>query len=269
LRAKRLLEALDRFLEAVHDIERQRALGALVKTLEAALAKAFHEQGKLFLGRLGKAVKPDDPAELASLAWEAAWLEVAEKTAPAMAKAVDAAARKALLAGAARQIAELGLALSFDLKNPRAVAFLQDYGATRITKVNDTTKEIIRGILVQGVEEGQSYNKIAQAISERFHEFAVGKPQEHIDSRAHLVAVTETANAYEEGNMIVAREIRDAGIELEKHWLTVGDERVSDGCQENEEAGWIPLDEPFPSGDDRPPRFPGCRCDLQIRRKED
>jgi hypothetical protein len=30
-------------------------------------------------------------------------------------------------------------------------------------------------------------------------------------------------------------------------------------CQENADAGLIPIDEPFPSGDDCPPFHPSCR----------
>lgn len=108
---------------------------------------------------------------------------------------------------------------------------------------------------------------MAREISSRFEEFAVGKPQQHIDSRAHLVAVTETAEAYEEGNRIAAKQIQQQGITMEKFWLTVKDNRVSDGCDENMDAGWIGIDEAFPSGHQRPPRFPGCRCDTLYRRK--
>jgi len=37
-----------------------------------------------------------------------------------------------------------------------------------------------------------------------------------------------------------------------------GDE--CDICAENESAGWIPIDEAFPSGDQTPPNHPNCRC---------
>lgn len=107
---------------------------------------------------------------------------------------------------------------------------------------------------------------MAQAISDRFVEFAVGRPQEHVESRAHLVAVTEVGDAYEHGNEIVVNDLAAAGLRMEKKWDTIGDGRVSDGCRENEQAGWIPIDEEFPSGDMRPLRFPGCRCTALYRR---
>jgi hypothetical protein len=165
-------------------------------------------------------------------------------------------------------IGEMGLKISFDLKNPRAVNYLRDYGAKLVKGINETTQKVLQTLIAQGAEEGWSYKRTAAEIISRFEEFAVGKPQEHIDSRAHLIAITETGNAYEEGNRIVAKDMQDAGIEQEKFWSTVGDEKVSEGCRENEEAGWIPIDQAFPSGHQRPLRFPGCRCIANYRMKE-
>ncbi|GAH30166.1 unnamed protein product, partial [marine sediment metagenome] len=47
----------------------------------------------------------------------------------------------------------------------------------------------IAKVVTKGVGEGQSYDKVAREIKSRFNQFAVGKPQLHIQSRAHLVAV--------------------------------------------------------------------------------
>lgn len=67
------------------------------------------------------------------------------------------------------------------------------------------------------------------------------------------------------------KHLQNAGLEMEKSWLTVGDSRVSEGCAANAAAGWIGLEEEFPSDGtydrQRPPRFPGCRCDILYRRK--
>ena len=101
---------------------------------------------------------------------------------------------------------------------------------------------------------------MAKEIRDKFSEFSVPKPQLHIKDRAELVSVTETANAYGEGNMAFAQDLQSKGLTMVKAWQTVGDDRVSDGCQENQDAGWIGVDEMFPSGDDHEPRFPGCRC---------
>ena len=106
-------------------------------------------------------------------------------------------------------------------------------------------------------------------IRDRFEEFAVGKPQLHIESRAHLIAVTEVGEAYSAGSLAAGEALEEAGVAMEKSWSTVGDDRVSAGCLGNEDAGWIPLNDDFPSGHQRPLRFPGCRCDLLMQAKED
>ena len=55
-----------------------------------------------------------------------------------------------------------------------------------------------------------------------------------------------------------------------KYWRTVGDDRVSEEiCRPNEDAGWIDIDESFPSGDHEPPGHPNCRCHLVYATTED
>jgi hypothetical protein len=181
---------------------------------------------------------------------------------------IDMAARKALKAGGRTAFFDTGgLSIAFDLKSPKVVAFLKDRAAERVSMVTDTTKGIVRTMIVAGREENHSWSDIARDLKDRFEEFAAGKPQMHVDSRAHLIAMTEVGDAYTEGNLQAAQQLAAAGLEQEKSWETIGDDRVSDGCLTNEGAGWIPLDDDFPSGHQRPLRFPGCRCDLLTRRK--
>lgn len=185
------------------------------------------------------------------------------------AAAAQSAVESALLLGAEAAMADLGnigLGIAFDLRNPRAVAYLRDKGAALVTQINETTRAEMRDLIVNMIEERASYDQIAREISRRWAEMAIPKPQGHIDSRAHLIAVTEVGNAYEAGNLAAVQDMASLGLAMEKSWLTVGDDRVSDGCAENEGAGWIPLDEPFPSGDQAPLRFPGCRCTALYRR---
>jgi hypothetical protein len=263
----------------------RRKMERLIYPLETALRKAFREQGSLTVRKLHQVkrffVEGKDP-------WEqhAAWLgmKFSEALPPAdfmkiwaevqlammmmFANPIDAAVIKALEYGGIAMIADLGMKIRFDLKNPRAVDYLRDYGADLVKSINETTREYLQTLIQQAANEGWSYQRTAEAIIKRFEEFAVGKPQAHIDSRAHLIAVTETGNAYEEGNRIVAKDLQDAGLEQEKFWSTVRDDKVSDGCRENEAVGWIGLDQAFPSGHQRPLRFPGCRCECRYRRKK-
>ena len=148
------------------------------------------------------------------------------------------------------------------LPNLRARAYAKKHAAEAVTQINDVTRKEIACIVSDGVKSGSSYNDIAKAIKSKFEEFAVPSPQKHIPNRAVLVAVTELANAYCEGNAQVGDYLQSNGVKMMKAWQTLEDDRVSDGCKENEQAGWIPIDKEFPSGHMHPPRFPGCRCDF-------
>ena len=148
------------------------------------------------------------------------------------------------------------------LPNLRARAYAKKHAAEAVTQINDVTRKEIARIVSDGVKSGASYNDIAKSIKSKFEEFAVPEPQKHIPNRAVLVAVTELANAYCEGNAQVGDYLQSNGVKMMKAWQTLEDDRVSDGCKENEQAGWIPIDKEFPSGHMHPPRFPGCRCDF-------
>ena len=150
----------------------------------------------------------------------------------------------------------------FNLKNPRAVEWAKKRAAEAVTGVNETTRREIKKIVSFGVDNGLAPGKIAGMITDKFIQFSVPIKNRRTPNRATLVAVTELANAYCEANLQLAKELQDAGVSMVKMWLTVGDDRVSDGCRENQDKGWIGIDEEFPSGHQRPPRFPGCRCDL-------
>ena len=52
---------------------------------------------------------------------------------------------------------------------------------------------------------------------------------------------------------------------MEKSWADMEDDRVCEDCQKNADAGWIPYDEDFPTGDQCAPHDPGCRCNTQYQ----
>jgi hypothetical protein len=272
-----LRQATQRFIEAVERTARERELAPIVSELEKQISRAFREQGRIFLEGFAN-LKPffPKPEELQEADYTGWWFDYADwwpyfelamsRTSMAFIDPMDRAAYSAFVIGGYSLIGEIGIPLTFNLANPRATAFLRNYGARGITQINETTRQTIHDILVRGSEQGWSYDKTAKAISTRFTEFAVGRPQEHIRSRAHLVAVTETSNAYEQGNFEASLQLQEHGIEQEKMWVNVGDDRVSDGCLANTAVGWIPITFAFPSYHMRPPRFPGCRCHAQYRR---
>jgi len=261
-----LQEAIAILLEAAAQVSKVKALTPIENKLRRAMQAIFAKQGRIFLHELeryrGEFAEAIDAGELDRM-----MAAVVVETEDEMSGAIQAAGGEAILAAAKHRIAEVGVDIAFDLKNPRAVAYLKENAALRVTQISETTKSRMATILTQSTDEGWSYGRTAKEIKERFTEFRVGKPQLHIQSRAHLVAVTESANAYETGNEIVVDEMTKVGLKMQKSWSNVGDDRVSDGCLINTGDGWIPAKDSHSSGHMHPPRFPGCRCGELYRRK--
>lgn len=269
LKEKKLLTELDRFLESVSRAYKNRAMAEPIKNIEKACQLYFKKQGRLFLiqferykGRFSESISDEEIRRI--LQQIQPYIEKGLKV-----KLINGLA--IVMAKAVRHSFDgFGFAemdISFALDNLKAVGFLERHAAELVTGIDETTKGTIAKIVTKGVDEGYSYDKVAREIKSRFNQFAVGKPQLHIQSRAHLVAVTENRMAYEAGNMEAAQFVKRQGLTMEKAWMDSGDALVSDGCLENSGAGWIDIDESFPSGDDTSPRFPGCRCDILYRRK--
>jgi len=265
-----LAEALDRFVEAASVAQKWRRLRSIENGMEEKLAPAFRTQGDMFLsrfssleGRFQESVSAGD--------WLPFWSEVESLTEHLFWRPIQEGIGESMLVGGADAIDDVGsvgVDISFDLDHPVATDYLRRHGAEMVTAINDTTRGYINTIVVNGVDEGWSYNRMAKALTDRFEEFAIGKPQHHIQSRAHLIAITEAGNAYEAAGRAVVDDLAAAGLTIEKKWLTVGDDRVSDGCRENEGDDWISLDSEFTSGHQHPLRFPGCRCTILYRRKQ-
>lgn len=172
---------------------------------------------------------------------------------------IQQAIEDGLQIGADWLVDELGMSeYTFDLENPRAVEYTKDYGAELVTKLNEFSKQQLRTILHDGISNGWSYSKIATAFRQKFADFST--------RRAKLIAVTELGNAYQEGNLIVGKDLSDAGLNIEKAWLTVGDDRVDPNCSANADDGWIDVNASHSSGKERPLDHPSCRCVERYRR---
>ena len=271
-----LLDALDVFLGETMRATKERAVAKLRPGLQRDLARAFRKQGQIFVRKLSairdewpvqeERTRPDDMPEAVWNWLRQYWGETEAETVEDMIGPIARSRSVALTMGGESLAQALNMSMTFDLENPLAVARVRDYGAKLVSNVNETTQGYIRTIIGNGLQDGWSYDKVARSLLDRFEEFAIGKPQEHIDSRAHLIAITEIGQAYEVGNATVADDLRQAGLPMEKSWLTSRDDRTSAGCLENQAVGWIPIEQAFPSGHMHPLRFPGCRCAALYRR---
>lgn len=128
--------------------------------------------------------------------------------------------------------------------------------------ITKTTKQHITNIVTKWLNEGKSYNDIANDIRDQVKEWIFSK------ARSQLIAVREVWQAYEQWRKKTLQDhLLITGERAEKIWDTVGDSRVTRECRENESEWRILMNELFPSGDDVAPRNanPNCRCTTNFR----
>lgn len=116
--------------------------------------------------------------------------------------------------------------------------------------ITDSTRDMLNSTVTQALDEGWSNDELAQNIQDNFA---------FSDSRAETIARTEIKRADMQGSL---NAYKSSGLVQGKSSVTSFDYDDDDECGENEDAGVIPIDDDFPSGDDAPPYHPNCRCDL-------
>lgn len=288
-----LIHAIDHYTEAVRRTAKDDVLDPGIQRLAAAVRKYWKRQGAAFLKGLA-AVEDHFPAgttealrirEAVTGSWEPIFgaAATAEDMA-ALAATVDEELKGALAAGGQAVVSSLrptkpGVVMGpggkdvydpeesgvFNVGNPRAAAYLEAHGADLVTRIDETTRERINGLITRGVNQGLSYRGIADNIRGLFDNWA--EPQEHVRDRAEMVALTELHTGYEEGSYNGVLDLVKAGLAIEKKWLTVQDERVCHLCEDNEGDGWISHDTDHSSGDPHPTAHPSDRCTEEYRRE--
>lgn len=119
--------------------------------------------------------------------------------------------------------------------------------------IDEATRGFIRADVVNAIEQGLSTQELAKTLQENYAFSEV---------RSEAIARTETAFASMQGALISYRETEARGIEMFKSWSTVGDDKVSSECLENEAEGIIPMGQLFKNGEDAPPQHVNCRCGI-------
>lgn len=276
---EQLFDALDSFVEAAQRVSKRRTLAKIEQSLATKIGAAFVAQGAAFVRRLAgpgqqvaEASPPAPDSDSVWWAWILAnWEELfgaaSLETAPLFTVPLEAAITEAMLSAGQRVISDVAptVGMSFTLANPRAVSYLEAAGAELITNIDATTRAQIKAILTEGAERGDPVQTIAKAITARFKEFGAPRPQGHVRTRAELVAATEVGQAYETANLMAAEQLVAAGYQMEKHWQTVSDSRVSAECRANQAEGWIPISHLHVGGKMHPLQHPACRCSESYR----
>lgn len=153
-----------------------------------------------------------------------------------------------------------GYALTFDIPGTPAAEYLRQlvdlHLSQRQGSILKTTRDELRKIIADGVEQGLSYGQIAKQIQET-DPFVFSK------YRAKLIAVNEVGRAYGWANHEPARELDKQGYVLVKKWTTSRDDKVRETHRANEADGEIPLASAFSgTGDLYAPSTVdiNCRC---------
>ena len=133
--------------------------------------------------------------------------------------------------------------------NARANAYAAQRAGDLVTMIDESTRDMLRDDIASGLADNLSYSQIADQLSDAYA---------FSDDRAQLIATTEIRIANGEGNLAAMRQGVEAGLNLMKYWQA--DEDPCPECVENEEAGPIPIDDDFPSGDAVDPAHPHCEC---------
>lgn len=126
---------------------------------------------------------------------------------------------------------------------------------TLFTQLNDTTKHDIRDIVTNGLDAEIGLLAIRKSIKQLLVSYE--------GSRAALVGSYESIRAF---NLGMYSAIMDTDVPYEKQWLTAGDNRVEQECEDNRAQGWVALSVVFNDGLQCPPAHVGCRCALDYRK---
>jgi len=168
--------------------------------------------------------------------------------------------------GGSRALAQVGVSDQgiTELVNRDAVSYAHDRAAEMIGKVwsnnrlvdnpnpelaiSESTRGYLRSNLEQAIEEGWSPQKLADHIAENTG---------FSSTRAEMIARTEVAEAHTQGSLAAWSR---SGVVQGKQSILGSEHDLEDECDINADAGVIPLEEDFPSGDDGPPYHPNCTC---------
>lgn len=191
---------------------------------------------------------------------------IAESITPILKEMVQVSAAQALNQVAA--VAKVNTTLDdlLDQADVKAIAWAEVHGAQMVGKtivdgelvdnpdsrwvIEDATRDMIRDKISQALKEGWSKDKLARQLSD-------GKDSPLSIGRARNIAQTELGFAHSEGNRI---GWATSGRIIGRYSVLSADHVGPDVCDDNAEAGIIPMDEPYPSGDEGYPFHPGCEC---------
>ena len=158
----------------------------------------------------------------------------------------------------ATMVESMGLAVDWTLLYTEASDWARKHAGSMITKMNQTTRDRVGGVVAEWIESGDSLPALEKTL---MNDYGFNR------KRAQLVAITETTASYSGGELAAMKVLEDEGyFEYEKQWQTAMDDIVCDICRPLQYDGtnavsgtmgaWdLPNQSAF-----GPPAHPGCRC---------
>lgn len=134
----------------------------------------------------------------------------------------------------------------FTMTSEEAALYASVRAGELVTGINDTTQRIIADAIEEGITERLGVDGTKRLLLATIKDMAA--------NRARMIASTEMNDAFSEATL---RKLNRIGVEY-KQWILSVD--ACPICEENADASPIPIDGIFPSGDERPPAHPNCRC---------
>jgi hypothetical protein len=185
--------------------------------------------------------------------------------------------------------------ISFDLVNEATLDFLERSAAELVRRVDQGTKYFLKRMIVSGVRQGLSSQKIAAAIRDGDAAERILEMEDYIEDvssiirngmidmteyRANSIVNTEISRAENAGKLA---QFKKSGLKL-KHWKHLGKRGLTEAgnehpcpiCDFNEKLGYVPIDHLYDTvfktggvdGEGRelhPPGHPGvCHCTTQF-----
>jgi hypothetical protein len=249
----------------------RKAIAGMTHTIKIALTKTGTDVAKQVrkeLDNLGKAEGDDEANKIAQEIADALDLSGLQTIATSLGIDLSEVAADAVT----EAIAMIGVKDASDLVNQvneRAVAVAKDraaelvgmkYNAAGVLVENpnaewaitDSTRDMLRSTIEQGLADNIGTDEIAANIEESFAFSA---------ERADIIARTEVARANSTAALEGYIGARDqTGLIIKKEWLLGPNPCVV--CEGNADDGAIELEAEFSSGDDAPPAHPECECAL-------
>ena len=146
---------------------------------------------------------------------------------------------------------EMGLVFDPAIINGEAVRWAREYGYDLISGLTETTRKVVSEGMqtyLQNPEMGK--DALREMLAPAFGE-----------TRAQMIATTETTRAYSEATNEYQRLMRQAGVQTRRVWQTREDERVCEICGPLHNLPESEWSAEFPGG---PPAHVNCRCALVL-----